>query len=214
LGCVREQLGKAPRVKIVADDPGLTPFAGSAVVGELVCRLELIAALDRAIEMAPKVGGLGPIKPRARGSPGQLLVAVAESMLCGGDWMLDLERLRADEAGAELRAVAEVPAASTACQLARRFRRSPLRGAEAAFAACANALDLQLGRSPEGAVTPSERWRHLSPLGQDNSVNRGVGVTQGRVRATLSYRHRIASADLATITCGHNQAVAVAQGRE
>ena len=98
------------------------------MVGELVRRLELIPALDRAIETAPRVGGLRPVKQRARGcSPGQLLVAVAESMLCGGDSMLDLERLRADEAGAELRAVAEVPAASTACQLARRYRRSHLR---------------------------------------------------------------------------------------
>lgn len=139
---------------MVADDETLTPFGGAAVVGELVRRLELIPALDRAIETAPKVGGLRPVKQRARGcSPGQLLVTVAESMLCGGDSMLDLERLRADAAGAELRAVADVPAASTACQLARRYRRSHLRAAEQAFAACANSMDGQLGRRPEGAVT-------------------------------------------------------------
>jgi Transposase DDE domain group 1 len=150
----RDRFGQVPRVEIVADDPGLTPFAGSAVVGELVRRLELIPALDRAIEAAPKIGGLGPVKQRARGcSAGQLLVAVAESMLCGGDSMLDLERLRADQAGAELRAVAEVPAASTACQLARRFRRSHLRAAERALAGCANALDAQLGRAAGDAVT-------------------------------------------------------------
>jgi hypothetical protein len=132
----------------------LTPFGGSAVVGELVRRLELIPALDRAIETAPKVGGLAPVKQRARGCwPGQLLVAVAESQLCGGDSMLDLERLRADAAGAELRAVAEVPAASTACQLARRYRRSHLRAAEQAFAACANSMVVQLGRQADGPVT-------------------------------------------------------------
>ena len=149
-----DRFGRAPRIEIVADDRSLTPFGGSAVVGELVRRLELIPALDRAIETAPRVGGLRPVKQRARGcSPGQLLVAVAESMLCGGDSMLDLERLRADEAGAELRAVAEVPAASTACQLARRYRRSHLRAAEAAFAACANSMDSQLGRLPDGPVT-------------------------------------------------------------
>ena len=114
-----DRFGQAPRIEVVADDASLTPFGGSAVVGELVRRLELIPALDRAIETAPKVGGLRAVKQRARGcSPGQLIVAVAESQLCGGDSMLDLERLRADEAGAELRAVAEVPAASTACQLA------------------------------------------------------------------------------------------------
>jgi hypothetical protein len=114
----------------------------------------LIPALDRAIETAPRVGGLGPVKQRARGcSPGQLLVAVAESMLCGGDSMLDLERLRADAAGAEVRAVAEVPAASTACQLARRYRRSHLRAGERAFAVCANSMDCQLGRTADGPVT-------------------------------------------------------------
>src|SRR4051794_24640492 len=74
-------------------------------------------------------------------------------MLCGGDSMLDLERLRADAAGAELRAVAEVPAASTACQLARRYRRLHLRAAEQAFAACSNGMDDQLGRPVDGAVT-------------------------------------------------------------
>ena len=149
-----DRFGQAPRIEIVADDRSLTPFGGSAVVGELVRRLELIAALDRAIETAPRVGGLGPVKQRARGcSPGQLLVAVAESMLCGGDSMLDLERLRADEAGAELRAVAEVPAASTACQLARRYRRSHLRAGERAFADCANSMDAQLGRTADAPVT-------------------------------------------------------------
>jgi hypothetical protein len=148
------RFGQAQRIEIVADDRSLTPFGGSAVVGELVRRLELIPALDRAIETAPRVGGLRPVKQRARGcSPGQLLVAVAESMLCGGDSMLDLERLRADAAGAELRAVSEVPAASTACQLARRYRRSHLRGAEQAFAACSNSMDGQLGRTADGPVT-------------------------------------------------------------
>jgi hypothetical protein len=145
---------QVPRVVIRADESSLTPFGGGAVLGELVRRIELIPALDAAIETAPRVGGLKPVKQRARGcSPGEALVAVAESMLCGGDSMLDLERVRADAAGAELRAVPKTPAASTACQLARRFRRSHLRGAEAAFAGCANAVDAQLGRRVDAAVT-------------------------------------------------------------
>jgi hypothetical protein len=148
------RFGQAPRVMIRADEARLTPFGGGAVVGELVRRIELVPALDAAIETALRVGGLGPVKRRARGcSPGEALVAVAESMLCGGDSMLDLERVRADAAGAELRAVPGTPAASTACQLARRFRRSHLRAAEAAFADCANAVDLQLGRRVDEAVT-------------------------------------------------------------
>jgi Transposase DDE domain group 1 len=145
---------QAPRLVIRADEATLTPFGGGAVLGELVRRIELIPALDAAIETAPRVGGLKPVKQRARGcSPGEALVAVAESMLCGGDSMVDLERLRADGAGAELRAVAQTPAASTACQLARRFRRSHLRAAEAALAKCANAVDVQLGRRVDEAVT-------------------------------------------------------------
>jgi Transposase DDE domain group 1 len=101
-----------------------------------------------------RVGGLKPVKQRARGcSPGEALVAVAESMLCGGDSMLDLERVRADAAGAEMRPVPDTPAASTSCQLARRFRRSHLRAVEAAFAERANAVDVQLDRRVDQAVT-------------------------------------------------------------
>lgn len=148
------RVAQVPRLEIVADEETLTPFGGLAVVGELVRRLGLIPALDVAIEGAPRVGGLKPVKQRARGcSAGETLVAVAESMLCGGEAMLDLERLRADEAGASVRAVAEVPAASTACQLARRFRRSHLRAAERAFAEVANGFDLQLGRDLAEPVT-------------------------------------------------------------
>lgn len=146
--------GVGPGLEVVADERTLTPFGGLAVVGELVRRLGLAAALDAAIEGAPRVGGLGPVKRRARGcSAGEALLSVAESMLCGGDSMLDLERLRADEAGAGLRAVAGVPAASTGCQLARRFRRSHLRAAERAFARVANEFDRQLGRRADEPVT-------------------------------------------------------------
>ena len=143
-----------PKLEIVADEETLTPFGGSAVLGELVRRLELIPALDRAIEGAPKVGRLAPIKVRDRGaSPGELLVALADSMLLGGDALSDLERLRTDEAGAELRAVEDIPAASTAAGLARRFRRTHLRAAERAFAHAANHFDAELGREAAEAVT-------------------------------------------------------------
>lgn len=143
-----------PRLEVVADEQTLTPFGGSAIVGELVRRLGLIPALDRAIAAAPRIGGLQPVKQRARGaSAAELLVALAESLLVGGDAMQDIERLRADSAGAELRAVAEVPAASTAAQLARRFRRTHLRAAEDAFARVANDFDRQLGRDPTLPVT-------------------------------------------------------------
>ena len=140
-----------PPVVIVADDETLTPYAGSAVAGELCRRLGLVAALDRAIGGVARVR---PFKERRRGaSAGALLVSLAESMLVGGDAFNDMERLRADEAGAELRAVAEVPASSTAAQLCRRLRPTQLRAAEAALAGAGERLDTGLGRTGGDPVT-------------------------------------------------------------
>ncbi len=140
-----------PPIRIVADERTLTPYGGGAVVGELCRRLGLVARLDRAIEGA---GGGRAFKRRRRGaSAGQLLVAMAESMLCGGDAFNDMEDLRADEAGAELRAVREVPASSTAAQLARRLDSEHLRAAEAALASAGERLDRELGRDHSEPVT-------------------------------------------------------------
>ncbi|MGE4427109.1 MAG: hypothetical protein AB7G37_11715 [Solirubrobacteraceae bacterium] len=94
--------------------------------------------------------GFGGAQRKRGASAGEVLVSLSESMLLGGDSVLDLERLRTDEAGAELRAVKDVPAASTMCQLMTRFRRSHLRAAEHAFSGCANSMDLQLGRAAGG----------------------------------------------------------------
>jgi Transposase DDE domain group 1 len=142
---------RRPPLRIVADDTTLTPYGGSAVVGELCRGLGLVEGLDRAIEGVTRARAF---KQRRRGaSAGELLVAMAESMLVGGDAFNDLEDLRHDEAGAELRAVPEVPAASTAAQLARRLRPSHLRAAEAALAAAGDRLDRELGRDPAEPVT-------------------------------------------------------------
>lgn len=140
-----------PPIRIVADERTLTPYGGSVVVGELCRRLGLVASLDRAIE---GVTGARPFKERRRGtSAGQLLVAMAESMLTGGDAFNDLEDLRADAAGAELRAVPDTPAASTACQLARRLSPEHLVAAEGAIAAAGERLDRDLGRDQAEPVT-------------------------------------------------------------
>jgi Transposase DDE domain group 1 len=140
-----------PPLRIVADDATLTPFGGAAVVGEVCRRLGLVAGLDRAIDGVTRARAF---KQRRRGaSAGELLVAMAESMLSGGDAFNDLEQTRADHAGAELRAVPEVPAASTAMQLARRFRPSHLRAAEGALAGAGDRLDRELGRDVAEPVT-------------------------------------------------------------
>src|SRR6266571_3381934 len=129
-------------LRIVADDATLTPYGGGAVVGELCRRLGLVAGLDRAIDGVTRARAF---KQRRRGaSAGELLVSLAESMLVGGDAFNDLE---------DLRAVAEVPAASTAAQLARRLRPSHLRAAEAALAGAGDRLDTELGRDPAAPVT-------------------------------------------------------------
>src|SRR5689334_25326320 len=69
-------------------------------VTELVERLEVIGRLDAVI---------GPIKQRRRGhTGGQLLVGMAAAQLAGEDFLVGLDRQRADTAGQQL---APVPGA-------------------------------------------------------------------------------------------------------
>jgi len=109
------------RVRIGRSDPSLTPVAGMAAVTELVERLRVIARLDAAI---------GPIKARRRGcSGGQLLVGMAAAQLAGEDFLVGLDRQRADGAGQLL---APVPGlgSTTAAGLARRFTDEQWRSVE------------------------------------------------------------------------------------
>jgi hypothetical protein len=102
----------AKRVRVGAPDLSLTPVAGMAAITELVERLDVIAALD---------AGVGVIKQRRRGySAGQLLVGIAAAQLAGEDFLVGLDRQRADTAG---QALAPVPglASTTAAGLARRI---------------------------------------------------------------------------------------------
>jgi len=113
-------------VELRFDDPAQTPDVGLLLVAELADRLDLVGTLDRHI---------GPVKQRRRGlGGGELVMALAESMLVGGDFLCDLDSLRADQAGAALRTVACPPAPTTAAGLARRFGPAQLRGIEAALA--------------------------------------------------------------------------------
>lgn len=99
------------RVRVGAPDESLTPNAGMAAVVELIGRLGLVEEIDAAV---------GPLKTRARGHGlGGVLVAMATAQLAGQDFLVGLDRVRADIAGQVL---APVPglATSTACGLARR----------------------------------------------------------------------------------------------
>ncbi len=109
MGRLRE---KRRRVRVGAPDWSLTPVSGMAAVTELADRLGVIERLDAAI---------GPIKARHRGhTGGQLLVAVASAQLAGEDFLVGLDRRRADAAGQVLAAVPDL-GSTTAAGLAHRF---------------------------------------------------------------------------------------------
>ena len=139
------------RIEFRADDPSLTPYAGLAVSGELLRGLRLVALVDAELAAVDRVA---PVKARRRGlSAGGLVVALAESQLAGGDCFDDIEDLRADTAGAPLRAVSATPSAPTARQLAARFKPAHIRAIERAAARTANELDRRLGRDAGEDVT-------------------------------------------------------------
>jgi hypothetical protein len=109
------------RVRIGAPDRSLTRFAGMAAVTELIHRLNMIRLLDAAI---------GPIKARDRGfTGGQVLVGLACAQLAGEDFLVGLDRYRADAAGQVLAAVPGL-ASTTAAGLARRFTEGQWRAVE------------------------------------------------------------------------------------
>jgi len=98
--------------------------------------LLLVSEVDAALGVTDALDShIGPVKQRRRGlSGGGLVMSFVEMMLAGGDFMSDLEGLRADAAGAKLRTVAEAPAPTTAGELARRFDDEHVGGIEAANA--------------------------------------------------------------------------------
>ena len=113
------------RIQIGAADPSLTRAGGMLAVTELCGKLGVIEALD---------AGIGPVKQRRRGfSGGQVLTGMAAAQLAGEDFLVGLDRLRADEAGQHLVPVPGL-ATSTAAGIARRFTGKHWRGAEKGLA--------------------------------------------------------------------------------
>jgi len=110
-------------VVIGADDPTVTSRAG----------LSLVAEVDRALGVTEAFEtSVGWLKQRRRGlGIGEVLLSAAESMLADGDFMCDLDHLRADRAGAALRAVPEPPAPSTFALAAGRLGRRGVQQVEA-----------------------------------------------------------------------------------
>jgi hypothetical protein len=119
-------------------------FGGLAVAGELVRALDVEGRIERELSRERRAR---PVKVRRRGaSPAQLVLALAECQLAGGSFFRDLEQVRADEAGALLRIVAEMPSAPSALQRAKDFRRVHCQRIERAIADAGHELDLRLGR--------------------------------------------------------------------
>jgi hypothetical protein len=139
------------RIVFRADDEALTPYAGLVCVGEFARRTGLVELIDAELGCERRAPA---VKRRRRGaSGGELVVSLAESLLVGGECFDHIEQLRADRAGAPLRAVAAVPSAPTALQLAKRFRRSSCQAVERGLARAGQRLDRALGRAPGEPVT-------------------------------------------------------------
>jgi hypothetical protein len=131
------------RVQVGVPDESLTRCSGLAAVTELVERLGMIDRLDRAV---------GSIKTRDRGcSAGQLLVGVAAAQLCGEDFLVGLDRHRADAAGQMLTPVPGL-ASTTAAGLARRLSQGQWAAVETGLGDVhATALDLLEQVAPDRA---------------------------------------------------------------
>lgn len=139
------------RIVVRADDPSLTGHGGLAVIGDLESRLGLIAEIDDELGRERRAR---PVKVRRRGvTAGGLVMSLAECQLVGGAFFEHLQELRADEAGAVLRAVSEVPSPATALQLSKRFRRVHCQRIERAMSNAGQALDRALGRDVGEPVT-------------------------------------------------------------
>lgn len=130
------------RVRVGAPDPSLTGNAGMAAISELCDRLDVVATLNRRV---------GPIKARERGhGAGQLLVGLAAAQLAGQDFLVGLDRHRADAAGQALTPVPGL-ASTTAAGLARRFDDTQWRAVESGIAEISERM-LELLPAPRAAA--------------------------------------------------------------
>ena len=161
----RADRGRRPgRILVRAHDPTLTPYAGLAVVGGLARRLGLVGLIDAELARERRAQ---PVKRRRRGlSPGELVLSLAESQLVGGEFFDHVEDLRADGAGACPRAVAATPAAPTALQNAKRFRRCHVQRVERALARAGERLGRALGRDRDEPVAVDLDATQVTACGQ------------------------------------------------
>lgn len=146
----------------------MTPAAGLVLVAELNRVLGVVTTIDAAV---------GPIKARRQGhQAGGLLLSLAESMLVGGDFLCDLDVLRADAAGRPLRAVADPPASTTAIGLARRLDADDFAQVEAAMATMASRAFSQLSLERRARLEGVAPTLDLDPTDVEVYGSRKTGV--------------------------------------
>ena len=164
------------KIKIGAADPSLTAAGGMLAVTELCGKLGLIEALDEA---------MGPVKQRKRGfTGGQVLAGMAAAQLAGEDFLVGLDRVRADQAGQQVTPVPGL-ATSTAAGIARRLTGKHWRGAEAGLAAATARMTglLPAERAAELAEGPVTIDIDATDVEVYGSKKRGVAYTYQGQRA-------------------------------
>src|SRR4051812_28028797 len=160
-----------------------------AAVTELVERLDVIGRLDAAI---------GSIKRRRRGhGAGQLLVGMAAAQLAGEDFLVGLDRQRADAAGQQLAPVPDL-AATTAAGLARRLSAGQWHAVETGLGDVAAAA-LQLLPAGRAAALCEQVTIDLdtTDVGVYGGRNRGVAFNHQGQR--VGRPHVACWADTATV---------------
>jgi hypothetical protein len=155
----------------------LTRFSGLAAVTELTERLGVIDRLDAAV---------GLIKTRARGhGAGELLTGLAAAQLCGQEFLVGLDRHRADSAGQALTPVPGL-ASNTAVGLARRLTDGQWHAVETGLG------DVHTAALDALAVRDPQRAARLA--GPDAAVTVDLDTTDvevyGRLKQGVAYNHQ------------------------
>jgi Transposase DDE domain group 1 len=160
------------QVRVGAPDRALTANAGLAAVTELCDRLGVVEELDAAV---------GPIKQRDRGfGAGELLTGIAAAQLAGEDFLVGLDRQRADVAGQQL---APVPGLSstTAAGLARRITAGQWAAVEHGVAAVTGRML---------ALLPAERAAALTEGPVTIDLDATDVEVYGRKKRGVAYNHQ------------------------
>ncbi len=205
---IRGGTRKRRQARIGAPDRALTPNAGLAAVSGLCDRLGVVGAIDAAV---------GPVKQRDRGlGAGELLTGIAAAQLAGEDFLVGLDRQRADTAGQQ---IAPVPGLSstTAAGLARRITASQWQAVEAGVAAATGRMLAMLPAPRAAALTEGPVTIDLDTTDVEvyGSKKRGVaynhqGQRVGRPHVAAWAETEIALA--ADLGCGTDDPRATAAG--